>query len=177
MAAVKQDTFFLSQEKNNIEPKCNKFASEVLLPKEIFQQYCQNKTYWSETEIEEASDNLNISKLHFATRLIRAKKISQEYYNQLKKKYEEEWRFLQEIQEVKSEPDKPQKEIEPNRTQEETEPTQNKPKPLTPLRKKMGRNYIRTIYDAYAYDEITLSKALYFLGIKMHEFDSLIKIV
>ena len=122
LAAVKQDTFFLSQEKNNIEPKCNQFASEVLLPKEIFQQYCQNKTYWSETEIEKASEYLNISKLHFATRLIRAKKISQEYYNQLKKKYEEEWRFLKEIKEVKSEPDKPQK---------EKEPTQNKPKPLT----------------------------------------------
>ncbi len=168
LAVGGKDTFFLSQEKNNIEKQCNDFASEVLLPKEIFQQYCQNITNWSEAEIKEASKNFNISKIHFATRLIKAEKISQECYNQLKKEYKKEWRIFKEIKERRPESNEPQK---------KNTHTADKPKYPYPLRNRMGRNYIRTIYDAYAYDEITLSKALYFLRIKMHDFDSLIKIV
>ena len=157
LAIGEKDTFFLT--KDNIEEKCNQFASEILLPEEVFQNYCQNKKEWNKEKIEKASFILNVSRAHFATRLLKARKISQEFYAPLKKAYDREY----ELQKLK---EKEEKELYKLQTGEY-------PKIKIPykiqLKSRMGGNYIHTIYDAYAENELTLYKAMKFLGIKKYD--------
>ena len=126
------------------------------LPEEVFQNYCQNKKEWNKEKIEKASFILNVSRAHFATRLLKARKISQEFYAPLKKAYDREYEM------------KKLKEKELYKLQTGEYPKIKIPYKIQ-LKSRMGGNYIHTIYDAYAENELTLYKAMKFLGIKKYD--------
>ena len=91
--------------------------------------------------------------------MLKARKISQEFYAPLKIAYDREY-------EMKKLKEKEEKELYKLQTGEY-------PKTRIPykiqLKSRMGGNYIHTIYDAYAENELTLYKAMKFLDIKKYD--------
>ena len=153
----KEDTFLLSEE--TVEKKCNEFSSEFLLPDEVFQRET-NDVNWDAQKIQEFSKKLNVSRPFFALKLFKHEKIQRAFYVSLKKQYEAEYqRSLRNNQGIDSN----------SGGSSQTH--------LYKIRNRLGRNYIRCIYNAYSDEQITMSKALGYLNVKAKYFEDLMDVV
>ena len=146
-----EHSFFLSLEKN-IEKKCNAFASEILLPEEALQQEIKTIHNWDEKTIQEISRKLNISRTHLLTRLRMKDIIQEDFYRKQKAIYDQKY--------------KKQKQGDGGFV-----------KYIYKVRNTLGRNYIKTILDAYGNNQISYYTALRDLEINVKHFEDLMWIV
>lgn len=155
------NTFIFS--KDHIEKECNNFASQILLPNNIFDKMSDKSSDWNWNDlksIRKLCKDYNISTQHFLTRLLKSKKISQDEYTKLSE--DEEVSFKESLL---TDPPKKSGGGGDGRGH------------LYKKRNRLGRNYIRSVYNIYAEDEITMSKALSLLEIKSKDFEKLVELV
>ena len=154
------NTFTLSY--NNEERECNEFSSEILLPNNIFLEETISINNWEQENIKTFSKNFNVSKSLFITKLVKNKKITNDFYEKLKAEYDKEYK---------------ESHFEKNKPQQKKKGGGGTNTYLHSKINRLGRTYIRSVYNAYSEQSITMYDALKYLNLKAKHFDKLVDLV
>ena len=144
----KNDTHLFDQESRH-EKICNDFASEILLPSSELKRVVSSVDDWRIEDIKAQSRSLNVSSTHLLTRLLKNKAIGKDLYDKYKKQMDND--YEQYGQQATS---------------------GFAPYPYR-VRDKLGRNYMRAIFNAYDRRDLTHYGVLNALNIKAKNFQEI----